>query len=79
MSKIYVAKEETCQTILSELRGQQPKRYGFRIKDAEANPSTRVEYLYDAVGMTPAYMDFSAGACNFGSWASAWFIRDNTP
>ena len=43
MSKIYVAKEETCQTILSELRGQQPKRYGFRIKDAEANPSTRVE------------------------------------
>lgn len=77
--KIYVAKETTCQTILAELRGQKPKRYGFRIKEAESNPSSRVEYLYDAAGMTPAAMDFTAGTFNYGSWADVWFVRDNYP
>ena len=67
------------ETILAEIRGQRPKRYGFRIKDAEANPSTRVEYLYDAVGMTPAHMDFDTGAFNYGSWKELWFVRDNKP
>lgn len=79
MSKNYVAKEETCQAILSELRGQRPKRYGFRIKNSEPNPSTRVEYLYDADGMTPASMNFNTGVFNYGSWADIWFVRDNHP
>ena len=30
-------------TILSELRGQRPKRYGFRIKNSESSPTGRVE------------------------------------
>lgn len=74
-----VAKESTSQLILSTLRGQRPKRYGFRIKNSEPNPSTRVEYLYDAVGMTPAAMNFSTGVFNYGSWADIWFVRDNHP
>lgn len=74
-----VAKESTSQLILSTLRGQRPKRYGFRIKNSEPNPSTRVEYLYDAVGMTPASMNFSTGVFNYGSWADIWFVRDNHP
>lgn len=77
--KIYVAKESTCQTILSELRGQVPKRYGFRIKEAESDPSARVEYLYDAAGMTPAGMNYTSGAFSYGSWADFWVVRDNLP
>ena len=86
MSKIYVADKETldnvkdtADTILAELRGQRPKRYGFRVKIAEPDPEARVEYIYDAVGMTPAAMNFSGGVFNFGSWADVWFVRDNYP
>lgn len=65
--------------ILNALNGERPKRYGFRVKESESNPSTRVEYLFDAVGMTPAFMDYAAGAFNYGSWADFWVVRDNFP
>ena len=55
------------------------KLYGYRIDKQDANPDTRVTYLYDAVGMTPAYMDFSGGSFNYGSWADIWFIAKNRP
>ena len=47
-----------------------PWRYGIRIDKNDSNPDTRVTYLYDAVGMTPAYMDFATGEFNYGSWRS---------
>nr|UVX90178.1 MAG: bppU [Bacteriophage sp.] len=74
-----VAKESTSQLVLSTLRGQRPKRYGYRVKESEANPSSRVEYLFDAVDMTPAAMNYTAGAFSYGSWADVWFVRDNVP
>lgn len=74
-----VAKESTSQLILSTLRGQHPKRYGYRVKESEANPSSRVEYLFDAVDMTPAAMNYTAGTFDYGSWADVWFVRDNVP
>ena len=91
--KIYIADKETldsvkadtssiktaAEAILQELSGARPKRYGYRVKIDESNPETRVEYLFDAVGMTPAKMDFAAGTFNYGSWADLWFIRDNYP
>lgn len=77
--KIYVAKESTSQAILNELKGQVPKRYGYRIKEAESDPSARVEYLYDAVGMTPAGMNYTAGTFSYGSWADFWVVRDSFP
>ena len=55
------------------------KLYGYRIDKQDTNPDTRVTYLYDAVGMTPAYMDFSGGSFNYGSWADIWFIAKNRP
>lgn len=64
-------------TVLTELRGQRPKRYGFRVKEDESNPSSRVEYLFDAVGMTPAGMNYDTGVFNYGSWADFWAVRDN--
>ena len=69
--------KSTAESILAEVKGQRPKRYGFRVKISESDPSARVEYLYDAVGMTPAAMDYNADAFNYGSWADLWFIRDN--
>ena len=55
------------------------KLYGYRIDKQDTNPDTRVTYLYDAVGMTPAYMDFSGGSFNYGSWADIWFVKNNRP
>jgi len=78
MSKEYIAKESTSQEILSWVKGSKPKRYGFRRNDNDSNPSTRIEYLFDAVGMTPAYMNFG-NTFNYGSWGDIWFIRDNFP
>ena len=54
-------------------------RYGYRIKKAESDPYGRVEYLYDAVGLTPAKMDFTKGTFNYGSWGDKWFITKNKP
>lgn len=86
MAKKYIADKETQDSIkadtaaiLNELKGIKPKRYGYRIKENESNPSTRVEYIYDAVGMTPAKMDYTSGTFNYGSWADFWVVRDNFP
>ena len=54
-------------------------RLGYRIKKTEADPYARVEYLYDAVGMIPAHMDFTNGVFDYGSWADVWFVADNKP
>lgn len=84
--KVFVADKatqdqikNTTDAILAEVKGQRPKRYGFRVKISEPNPATRVEYLFDAVGMTPAFMDFTTGAFNMGTWGGVWFVRDNYP
>lgn len=53
--------------------------YGFRINKNDSNPETCVEYLYDAVGMTPAKMNYDTDAFDYGSWANAWFITGNRP
>lgn len=48
--------------------------YGFYINGNESDPDTMVTYIGDAVGMTPAYMDFTAESFNWGSWGNAFFI-----
>ena len=48
--------------------------YGFHINGNESNPANMVTYLEDAVGMTPAYMDFTNDVFNYGSWADAFFM-----
>ena len=48
--------------------------YGFHIDRNDSNPSTRVRYLLDAVGMTPAKMNFTAGTFDYGSWSDAFFM-----
>lgn len=48
--------------------------YGFRILRYESNPLSKVEYIKDALGMEPAYMDFTNGLFNYGSWENAFFM-----
>lgn len=48
--------------------------YGFHIDSEESDPSEAVTYLADAVGMKPAYMDYTKGEFNYGSWEDAFFM-----
>lgn len=83
--RIFMAKESTSQEILSNTQKiidgakARPKRYGMRINRLDSNPATRVKYLFDAVGMTPAGMNFAAGGFDYGDWGDVWFVRDNRP
>ncbi len=45
-------------------------RYGFKREKGNSSPSARITYLYDAVGKTPAAMDYVAGSFSYGSWES---------
>ena len=48
--------------------------YGFHIDGNESNPSDMVTYLADAVGMTPAKMDYANSKFDYGSWEDAFFM-----
>lgn len=48
--------------------------YGFHVSSTEADPSARVTYLEDAIGATPAAMNYTAGVFDYGSWADAFFM-----
>lgn len=83
--KIFVADKETQDKIKADTTEilkvltpeARPKRYGYRKRKGEPDPSARIEYLYDAVGMAPAYMDYERGVFVYGDWADVWFVRDN--
>lgn len=48
--------------------------YGFHIDSNESDPFEAVTYLADAVGMTPARMNYATGKFNYGSWKDAFFM-----
>jgi hypothetical protein len=48
--------------------------YGFHIDSAETDADDAVTYLEDAVGMTPAYMDYANDKFVYGSWENAFFM-----
>lgn len=48
--------------------------YGFHVDSSESDTSATVTYLEDAVGMTPAKMDFTSKRFKWGSWRNAFFI-----
>ena len=54
--------------------GKKGTIYGFHIDNDEDDPDEKVTYLYDAVGMKPAYMDFTKGEFNYGTWKDAFFM-----
>lgn len=54
--------------------GGDHKIYGFHIDSTNSDPESCVTYLMDAVGMTPARMNYSTGSFDYGSWGSAFFL-----
>ena len=50
------------------------KIYGFTINASESDPAQAVTYIKDAIGMTPAKMNYSTGIFDFGSWEDAFFM-----
>lgn len=50
------------------------KRYGFRRYRTTSDQTTRITYLYDAVGLTPASMNFGTGNFDYGGWQT--FVND---
>ena len=73
-----VVKVEYNQNYPVRLRGGKVC-FGFRKAKNDSNPASRIEYLEDAVGLTPAKMDFTTGAFNYGDWSDVWFVKDNYP
>lgn len=53
--------------------------YGFRINQNESNPDAMITYLADNAKYEPAHMDFSNDIFNYGSWDTAFFIRNIKP
>jgi hypothetical protein len=46
------------------------KRYGFKRARATTDPNTKITYLYDAVGLTPAYTNLTTNAFEAGGWGT---------
>lgn len=53
--------------------------FGMKISKSDTNPNTKVSYMFNAEGMTPAYMDFTGGSFNFGSFSSWKPVSQNRP
>ena len=62
-----------------EARVQEIKRYGIKINKNDSNPTTRCTYLFDAVGMQPAAMNYTSGAFDYGDWGDIFFVKNNYP
>lgn len=48
--------------------------YGFHVNANESDPASAVTYLKDAVGMTPAKMNYTSDKFEYGSWEDAFFL-----
>lgn len=80
MGEIKVADKDTLDKIARAVGVKDDNKiYGIKINKYDSNPDTRCTYLGDAVGMTPAKMNFETGEFDYGDWADAWFVRDNFP
>ena len=48
--------------------------YGIHIDRNESAPEAKITYLNDAVGKIPAYMNYTTGEFDYGSWENAFFM-----
>lgn len=73
-NEVVTSLDSIVKNIKQEIKILLQKIYGFHVDSNQSNPSNAVTYLKDAKGMTPAYMDYTKGNFNYGSWGDAFFM-----
>lgn len=76
LSQQYEVLKSISNTLASTMK---PVMYGVRIDKNDSNPATRMTYLYDAVGMNPAHMDYTNNVFDYGDWKDSPLIKSNYP
>ena len=74
---IKAAIKEGASVVIDKLTGGKGRStvvYGFHIDSSESDPYAAVTYLKDAVGMTPARMNYLNGKFFYGSWEHVFFM-----
>ena len=79
LDRTYANTNAILAAVGEDVRIKGVKRYGMKINKNDSNPKTRCTYLFDAEGMTPASMNFTSGAFDFGSWGDVFFVKNNYP
>lgn len=79
LDRTYANTNAILAAVGTEVKPLSVKRYGIKINKNDSNPSTRCTYLFDAVGMTPAKMDYTTGAFDYGDWGDVFFVKNNYP
>lgn len=74
LDKTGQAIKDAILQVAGAINGNKGVIYGFHINGANSDPDSCITYLKDAVGMTPAYMDYANGVFNYGSWRDAFFM-----
>lgn len=75
LDRTYANTNAILAAVGEDVRVKGAKRYGLKINKNDSNPATRCTYLFDAVGMTPAAMNYSTGAFDFGDWGDVFFVK----
>jgi len=68
------AMKDALLQIAAAINGEKGVVYGFHVDGSESNPAAMVTYLKDAVGMTPAKMNYTEDYFDYGSWKDAFFM-----
>lgn len=72
--KVVSISDEDIEELFAEIMAEAYTVYGFHVNGTESNPSNVVTYLEDAIGMTPAGMNYSTGQFDYGTWTNAFFM-----
>ena len=79
LDKTYANTNAIMAAVGEDIRVKGIKRYGIKINKNDSNPATRCTYLFDAVGLKPAAMNYTSGAFDFGDWGDVFFVKNNYP
>ncbi|MGO5307593.1 hypothetical protein ACTQ1L_11795, partial [Agathobacter sp. LCP21S3_B2] len=60
LDRTYANTNAILAAVGEDVRIKGVKRYGMKINKNDSNPATRCTYLFDAVGMTPAAMNYGS-------------------
>lgn len=74
----YTYDEENSTWVEDQISGgggvKNYKVYGFYVDSTESDPANIITYVEDAIGMTQAFMNYSTGKFDYGSWKYAFFM-----